>query len=181
MLADQADDLVAALSQNFGCLYWRCSTAIRSWASAFVEGRGEARDAGHRGVDLGRGVGEGLAPARSASSRQLVGVETADGRREVTECVGKLIGRGGALQRNRVALRAVTTRGHLKHLGPQQRLGLDRRLERSPTSDVVVDVEGDQSLRVHQRDALDLPDLGSPATCTAAPVFSPPASAKYAE
>ena len=75
----------------------------------------------------------------------------------------------------------VAARGDLEDLGAQQALGLDRRLGAVAEPDVVVDVERDQHPRPVELDARTPCPTSKPDTCTAAPVVSPPASAKYAE
>ncbi len=99
VLRDQADHLVAALGQHGGDLVG-VGQQVAQLRVALVE---RLREPGHTldgDLQIRWGVGECLGQHRQRVG-QLIGVQAADGGREIAQRVGQLIGRGGALDRDR--------------------------------------------------------------------------------
>ena len=129
------------------------ASRLRSCASRCVEGLGEPRHARRTATFSSRwGVWRRCRASTGKRLGQLVGVQSADGGGEITQRVGQLVGRGGPLQRYRPAGRPSPRGVTSRILAPSRLLVLIAASVRSPSADVVVDVELDQHPRPVQFD-----------------------------
>ena len=135
VLRDQADDLVAALGQHrrWPCWRWQQVSQLRV---ALVRASARTGATPSTATRSSGGVSAKCLRQHGQRVRQLVGVQAADGRRQIAERVGQLIRRRGALQRDRAGLMAVAAGVTSRILRAQEALGLDRRLGAVAEADV---------------------------------------------